>query len=222
MWPPFGGMPIVGVAMREFLRVGSMLSLLAAALVLCGLALSGAARAQQGGPQGYNTVAAPLPPVDLNIPNIPQKTAVWCWAAVAQQIIMRKRGASPPQCALVAMVHGRRPGYCCPHYERCAVKGRLSQIRKLIRNFGRSSSTIERPVGPMILYQTLRAGRPVIIALRNSAYSGHTVVVTGLTWVEGEQGRVAMLHVNDPIGALPPRVPFPLIRERWLAAIVVR
>lgn len=194
------------------------MTLLAAGLVLCGLAISGAARGQQG----HDTTAGLLPPVDLNIPNIPQKTRVWCWAAVAQQIITRKRGDSPPQCALVGMVHGKRPGYCCPHYERCAVRGSLGQIRKLIRNFGRSYSTIERPVGPMTLYNTLRAGRAVIIALRNSAYSGHVVVIAGLTWVHGENGRVAMLHVNDPIGALPPRVPYALIRERWMAAIVVR
>ena len=26
-------------------------------------------------------------PVDLGIPNVPQETDVWCWAAVAEQII---------------------------------------------------------------------------------------------------------------------------------------
>lgn len=44
-------------------------------------------------------------PVQLGIPNLPQETQVWCWAAVAQQIIAHSRGAAytPPQCALVAV-----------------------------------------------------------------------------------------------------------------------
>ena len=196
-------------------RTAAVAALLLSALTLCGLALHGAARAE------YRTAAQPLPPVDLRIPNVPQKTRVWCWAAVAQQVIIRKRGSSPPQCALVAMVHGRPPSACCPHYQKCAVPGRLSQIRKLIRNFGRSSSSLERPTDLMTLYATLCAGKPVIIALRNTRYTGHTVVVTGMTWVQSERGRTAMLHINDPIGALPPRVPYEIIRSRWTAAIIV-
>lgn len=30
----------------------------------------------------------PLPPVEIPIQNIPQETPLWCWAAVAQQIIL--------------------------------------------------------------------------------------------------------------------------------------
>ncbi len=194
-------------------------ALLISALIMGAVALNGAARAEYR-PESRQASQS-LPPVDLGIPNVPQKTKVWCWAAVAQQVIIRKRGSSPPQCALVAMVHGRRPSACCPDYEKCAVPGRLSQIRKLIRNFGRSSSVLARPTDPMTLYATLRAGRPVIIALRNTQYTGHTVVVTGLTWIETKRGRIAMLHINDPIGALPPRVPYHIIRSRWTAAIVV-
>jgi hypothetical protein len=200
-------------------RTAAVAALLIGSMVLCAIALNGAARAQTQSP--YRPAAQSLPPVDLGIPNVPQKTRVWCWAAVAQQVIISKRGSSPPQCALVAMVHGRRPSYCCPDYHNCAVPGRLSQIRKLIRNFGRSASSLERPTDPMTLYATLRAGKPVIIALRNTRYTGHTVVVTGLSWVQGDRGPVAMLHINDPIGALPPRVPYELIRARWAAAIIV-
>lgn len=160
-------------------------------------------------------------PVDLHIPNFRQRTRVWCWVAVAQQIIHKKRGKSPPQCALVAMAQGRYPSFCCPGYARCAVQGTLDQIRGLIRNFGRRVTEVRPPTGPMSLYRALRAGRPIILALRSGPGTGHVVVLTGMTWVRTLWGRRAILHINDPIGAFPARMRFEEIMPRWHAAIVV-
>jgi hypothetical protein len=160
-------------------------------------------------------------PVDLGIPNVMQETDVWCWAAVAQQVIIKRKGRSPPQCALVAMVHGRYPSYCCPHYERCAVPGSLRQIQTLIRNFGQRSSALSPPTGAMSLYRTLRAGHPIILAIRNSPYSGHVVVLTGMSWTAGPDGPEAILHVNDPLRVIPNRLTFNDLVPRWQAAIVV-
>jgi hypothetical protein len=161
------------------------------------------------------------PPVDLGIRNIRQETDVWCWAAVAQQVIVKRKGRSPPQCALVAMVHGRFPSYCCPHYERCAVPGSLAQIQTLIRNFGQRSSSLGPPTDAMTLYRTLRQGHPIILAIRNSPYSGHVVVLTGMTWVDGAAGPEAILHVNDPLEVIPARLRWRNLVPRWRAAIVV-
>ena len=162
------------------------------------------------------------PPVDLPIANISQKTPVWCWAAVAQQVIKLRRGKSPPQCALVAMVHGRYPSFCCPGYSRCMKAGSLQQIQTLIRNFGRRASSLRAPTDALSLYRTLRAGDPVILALRTSPYSGHVVVLKGMSWRTGADGRPeAILHINDPIHWLPPRLPFRSILRLWEAAIVV-
>lgn len=161
------------------------------------------------------------PPVDLGIRNIRQETDVWCWAAVAQQVITKRKGQSPPQCALVAMVHGRYPSHCCPHYERCAVPGSLGQIQTLIRNFGQRSSALGPPTGAMTLYRTLRAGHPIILAIRNSPYSGHVVVLTGMTWTNGAAGPEAVLHVNDPLMVIPSRLAWRDLVPRWRAAIVV-
>ena len=163
-----------------------------------------------------------LPPaVDLGIRNIMQETDVWCWAAVAQQVIVKRKGRSPPQCALVAMVHGRYPSYCCPHYERCAVAGSLRQIQILIRNFGQRTTTLSPPTDAMSLYRTLRAGHPIILAIRNSPYTGHVVVLTGMTWTSGASGPEAVLHVNDPLRVIPDRLTFRALVPRWQAAIVV-
>lgn len=161
------------------------------------------------------------PPVDLGIRNIMQDTDVWCWAAVAQQVIVKRKGRSPPQCALVAMVHGRYPSYCCPHYERCAVAGSLRQIQILIRNFGQRTTTLSPPTDAMSLYRTLRAGHPIILAIRNSPYTGHVVVLTGMTWTSGAGGPEAVLHVNDPLRVIPDRLTFRALVPRWQAAIVV-
>ncbi len=171
-----------------------------------------------------NTAAryrAALPDVDLGIPNISQETRVWCWAAVAQQVIRMRRGHSPPQCALVAMVNGRYPSFCCPNYERCATPGSLAQIQTLIRNFGHRASHISAPTDAMTLYRELRAGRPIIIAIRNSDFSGHVVVLTGMSWVNLGKGPEAVLHINDPLHTLAPRMPLFDLLPRWAAAIIV-
>ena len=163
-----------------------------------------------------------LPPsVDLGIRNIMQDTDVWCWAAVAQQVIVKRKGRSPPQCALVAMVHGRFPSYCCPNYERCAVPGDLRQIQTLIRNFGQRTSSLSAPTNAMSLYRTLRAGRPIILAIRNSPRTGHVVVLTGMTWTDGPNGPEATLHINDPLQLIPNRLSFRALVPRWQAALVV-
>jgi hypothetical protein len=147
------------------------------------------------------------PPVDLGIRNIMQETDVWCWAAVAQQVITSRKGTSPPQCALVAMVHGRYPSYCCPHYERCAVPGSLHQIQTLIRNFGQRTSALAAPSSATSLYRTLKAGHPIILAIRGSR-TGHAIVLTGMSWTNGRRGPEAVLHVNDPLRVIPSRHPY--------------
>jgi hypothetical protein len=181
-------------------------------LLLLGLAAAAPAAAQ---------MRALPPTVDLGIRNIMQDTDVWCWAAVAQQVIVKRKGRSPPQCALVAMVHGRYPSFCCPHYERCAVAGSLRQIQVLIRNFGQRTTTLSPPTDAMSLYRTLRSGHPIILAIRNSQFTGHVVVLTGMTWIDGANGQEALLHVNDPLRVIPNRLAFRALVPRWQAAIVV-
>lgn len=167
-------------------------------------------------------VSTPLPPaVDLGIPNIRQQTKVWCWAAVAQQIIHRSRGRSPRQCALVASAQGRRARDCCPGRPACVEEGTLAQIRGLIRRFGGLATEVIGPLDADSLYLLLRAGRPLILALRHSARSGHVVVLTGLSWRHRGGALEAILHINDPIGSFPPRLPLRKLRNRWHATIVV-
>jgi len=190
-------------------------------LSLLALALLAAAAISSTADNAAAEMRALPPPVDLGIRNIRQETDVWCWAAVAQQVITKRKGQSPPQCALVAMVHGRYPSHCCPHYERCAVPGSLGQIQTLIRNFGQRSSTLGPPTDAMTLYRTLRAGHPIILAIRDSPYSGHVVVLTGMTWTNGAAGPEAVLHVNDPLMVIPSRLAWRNLLPRWRAAIVV-
>jgi papain like cysteine protease AvrRpt2 len=163
------------------------------------------------------------PPVDIPIGNIPQQTPVWCWAAVAQQIIAAARGpqATPPQCALVAMANGAPPGVCCSGNPACMVTGSIPQIQMLISQFGGHYSAYAPPTDPMTLYRTLAQRRPVILQIQSSPMSTHVIVVRGMSFVPTRFGIQPMLHVNDPMALYTQPVPFAQIAPIWIDAIVV-
>ena len=165
------------------------------------------------------SASAQCAPVDLRIFNIRQQTQVWCWAAVAQQIINWKTGNSPPQCALVAMANNAPPQYCCSGNPQCVVTGSLQQIQWLVAQFGGAFSTIAPPAGPYPVYQTLSSGRAIIMAVQSSPVSGHVVVIRGMSC----SGDHPILFVNDPAGwtFFSQPVPFGQLVPQWQAAIVV-
>ena len=113
-------------------------------------------------------------PIDLGIQNIPQETPVWCWAAVAQQIILALNGpaGTPSQCGLVAVSSGVPPAVCCQFPVQCARTGSLQEIRNLILYFGGHVSSITPPDDPMTVYQTLASGRVIIMAVQSTPFSG--------------------------------------------------
>lgn len=174
----------------------------------------------------YTPAMPPLapPPVDLPIQNISQQTPVWCWAAVAQQILFFKNGPAntPPQCGLVAMSKGINPNYCCINFNNCAVTGNASIIQQLLYYFGGSASSYAPPTDPMTLYNTLAQGKPVIIEL-SQPYQGmtHVVVVRGMGFAQTPMGIIPVLHINDPMSYYTQPVPFSQIAPLWKSAIVV-
>lgn len=163
-------------------------------------------------------------PVNIPIANIPQQTQVWCWAAVAQQIIQAARGPAntPPQCALVAMANGAPPGVCCGMGNpQCFVTGSLPQIQMLIARFGGHFSTVAPPTDPMTLYRTLKAGHPIILAVSTGMYSAHVVVLRGMNFLRTPIGVEPVLIVNDPMSYFTQPVPFSRLIGIWRSAIVV-
>jgi hypothetical protein len=170
-----------------------------------------------------SNVNALPPPIDLGIQNIPQQTPVWCWAAVAQQIIFALRGASgtPDQCGLVAIASRVPPAACCQSPASCMRTGQLVEIQGLILHFGGHYSAITPPASPMAVYQTLASGRAIIMAVQSSPYSGHVVVIRGMAWVPAPMGVQPVLYINDPMGYFTQPVPFMNILPYWRAAIVV-
>lgn len=163
------------------------------------------------------------PPVDLNIQNLPQETGVWCWAAVAQQLVMRLRGPqrTPPQCALVAIANGAPPQACCGMPQNCMVTGSLQQIQGLIAHFGGVASSIAPPADPMTIYRTLADGRAIVMAVQSSPFAGHVVVIRGMFWQPTPYGVMPMLIINDPMSYFSQPVPFGNIAQYWRAAVVV-
>lgn len=170
------------------------------------------------------------PPVYLNIIPIPQETLVWCWAAVAQQIIFAIRGNNtPPQCAMVSISNNAHQGTCCNQFgkwngnQHCLVPGNLLQIQSLILHFGGRYSSIALPTDPLTVYNTLLANRPIIMAVKQSAFQsvGHVVIIVGMEWVLTQFGYQPVLYVNDPMNFMTQPIPFAHIAQYWKSAIVV-
>jgi hypothetical protein len=165
------------------------------------------------------------PPINLGVVNVPQDGPVWCWAAVARQIIAWKHQdliGTPPQCALVAMANGAAPGFCCAGVNpACNTTGSISQIQGLIASFGGAYSSVAPPAYPMVLYNTLQSGRPIILQISSTPGMAHVVVLQGMEWYYGPGGPRAMLLINDPMNLYPAPVPFESIVSIWKSAIVV-
>jgi len=165
-------------------------------------------------------------PVQLPIPNILQQTQVWCWAAVAQQIIQASRGPqqTPAQCALVAMANNVHPNVCCSGMGNpaCIRTGSLQQIQYLIGQFGGRFSSIAPPTDPMTLYNTLASGKAIILQISSGAMSAHVVVLTGMSFVRDRYGNIqSLLHINDPLSFYNQPVPYQNLIGIWMSAIVV-
>jgi hypothetical protein len=162
--------------------------------------------------------------VDLGIVNIQQGTPVWCWAAVAEQVIRWKNhGPGPSQCQLVSMANGFPPQTCCapPNAmvaQACLRTGWLQEIQALIAHFGGSHSAIAPPAHPAVLFQTLQAGRAVILGVQTTPYSGHVVVLRGMI-----AGPDPLLIINDPMrwSGFSQPVPMSQLMSFWNSAIVV-
>ncbi|MDX7857967.1 papain-like cysteine protease family protein [Aeromonas caviae] len=171
----------------------------------------------------FRAQAQPPAPVDLGIQNISQQTPVWCWAAVAQQIIYKINGpgGTPHQCQLVAAAFNMAPQYCCQVPTPCMTTGSLQQIQGLIAYFGGHWSTLALPANPMSVYQTLASGKAIIMAVQSSPYSGHVVVIRGMAWAQTAMGLQPVLYVNDPMAYFTQPIPFLNLSQYWSAAIVV-
>ncbi len=164
------------------------------------------------------------PPVDLPIPNIQQEAEVWCWVAVAQQIIHSVVGPdnTTQQCALVAIANGAHPGDCCSGYNpQCVRTGTMQQVQFLIGHFGGRYTNIAPPTNPMMLYQTLASGRPILLKVRSGMRGFHVVVLRGMSFVQTRNGVESVLHINDPMAHFTQPVPFSRLIPIWVAAIVV-
>ena len=177
------------------------------------------------GPQVLDNglLSAPLETVDLPIANFRQQTPVWCWVTVAQQIIAATRGIdnTPQQCELVATANGVAPDVCCDGYnQQCVTTGSLQQISGLIAHYGGRTSSFAAPTDPMSLYNALRAGHAVIIAL-NMNGSGHVVVARGMMTQQVDGGYEPVIILNDPESEITQPIPFSQVEPMWEEAIVV-
>ncbi|HAO07526.1 MAG TPA: hypothetical protein DCQ50_11135 [Chryseobacterium sp.] len=159
--------------------------------------------------------------IDLGIANIPQENTLWCWAAVSQQIIYWQKGSAPRQCELVSIANNVSSGYCCYYPQQCNVAGSNLQIQNLILYYGGRYSSLQMPANAMVLQETLRQGRPIILQLKLTPYMGHVVVLRGINWVSTAYGLQPILLINDPMGYFTQPIPFENLLNFWSGAIVL-
>lgn len=165
------------------------------------------------------------PPIDWPVQNIQQETPVWCWVAVAQQIILARVGPqkTPPQCALVAIANQWHPQACCGQYNpNCVKTGSTPQIQFLIQQFGLSHTSYAPPAAPMVLYNTLNSGRVIILQVQTGQTQYHVVVLRGMYFEMTPNGMEPILIINDPMAYYTQPVPYSQIVQAWRSAIVVQ
>ncbi|WP_062960895.1 papain-like cysteine protease family protein [Thalassospira xiamenensis] len=173
------------------------------------------------------------PPIDLGIVNIPQQTQVWCWVAVVEQITHWKSqthpNTSPHQCQLVSVANGMSQPTCCNSAlvmsnpmlaDQCIRTGHDPEIMQLLSMVSNNVAGYGMPAHPMVLYNTLASGRPIILKLQNTPFSGHVVVLRGMAWVQTPMGPTAVLYINDPLSYFTQPVPFQNIAHMWSGAFI--
>lgn len=169
------------------------------------------------------------PPIDLGIPQILQETQVWCWVAVVEQIAHWKQGTipvqSPHQCELVSVANNYSQPLCCsglPQFAQACVRtGQTQEIMGLLQFTGAGFATYSPPANPMVLYQTLASGRPIILQIQTTPFAGHVVVLRGMAWEPTPMGIQPVLLINDPLSYFTKPVLFQDLLPYWQAAIVV-
>ena len=169
----------------------------------------------------FNTAMPQYAPQPINLPieNRVQNTLVWCWVAVAEQVISYLTGPSntPSQCMLAETALRLRPGVCC-NTGMCNLQpGTIDQIAGLISWYGRGYSNIMFSRDPYTVYNILRQGHPIIVSVNSGMGIGHVVVMGGMEWTP--YGPI--LHINDPLLHLPHRIPYYQIAQYWMYGLEV-
>ncbi|PPK76030.1 papain like cysteine protease AvrRpt2 [Methylobacter tundripaludum] len=136
-----------------------------------------------------------------------QDTPVWCWAAsihmalkyydidIDQEKIVTRTFGSPKAVGGDLNAISRNLNYV---FESSGKKYLVSAAIHLVNNSPYFSNDLA--VAPEALVNHIKQGRPVVIAYRSSRFSGHAVVLSGVTYTINPQGRVEIqtLTVRDP------------------------
>lgn len=97
-----------------------------------------------------------------------------------------------------------------------AVPGSLYDVQNLILYFGGHASTIAAPTDPYTLFNTLSAGRAIIMFVRTSPYSNHFIVIRGMTFNPDP-----VIFINYPMNYYIQPFSYYSLLQSWSAAIVV-
>jgi hypothetical protein len=158
--------------------------------------------------------------ITLDVPEVTQKTIVWCWLAVAEMVVKYYDwDQSPKQCRILELLDGQPKGYCCSAVNRCLRTGHLVEIQRIIRHYAGERSIITGPPRrPSDLAKALRKKKLVIAAISAGQGAGHVVVVRGIR----RNRQAVQLLVNDPMSRIPQTIDYEKFLAYWQETIIVQ
>ena len=133
----------------------------------------------------------------LPVSFVPQQTGVWCWAAVSE-MVLRYYGVGVFQCQILS---GWAQTDCCNFPGFCLTTASIPVIRQTLAFYGVGSTYAAGPLTFAQVAAEIDARRPIIIAYRGYARTGHVVVLYGYD-ADG------FVYIHDPLYGTFRRVPF--------------
>ncbi|MBV9209857.1 MAG: C39 family peptidase [Acidobacteria bacterium] len=145
-------------------------------------------------------------PNPLNIPPIPQKARLWCWAACMEMVLNSNGNFAQPekQCSIIAKIPELNAADCCGQEEVFADKSlSAKKVAEVWRSptFGiQAEERLEPPRGEgQIPFEMVKAeisaGRPIEVAVRWFEGGSHALLIKGF----GEIGGRPSVWINDPL-----------------------
>lgn len=126
-----------------------------------------------------------------------QKESMWCWASSAEMVLSYE-GIKLPQEAIVV----RAKGFIVD--QGGSPTDIIKSVNGVFQNQDGKNVVVSGQYVPgappsTVLYNQLKAKKPVILTYQASAFSGHAVVVTGIdATVVGDNVLISKIHIFDP------------------------
>jgi hypothetical protein len=149
----------------------------------------------------------------LNIPDIEQKSPVWCWAAVSKQIIHGLKDASPKQCKIVSDILDKD---CCEDDTGCQETGTIDDIQLILNRYTGRYTQTTGPLGFNQIKELIYDRKPILMSISLTEEDSHIVVIRGFEEKNGKK----YLYINDPLRIFNQKESYHKVFDRWNIGLI--